>query len=68
MARIAQASGGTTFNAQTADALSSIYTKLGTRLASTTRKSDITAAFAAGGLLLVLFGAAGSARLSGRLP
>jgi hypothetical protein len=68
MARIASTSGGRTFNAQSADALSSIYTKLGTKLGSTTRKSDITAVFAAGGLVLLLFGAVGSARLSGRLP
>lgn len=68
MQRIAQASGGRTFNAQTADELSSIYTKLGTRLGSTTRQRDITAVFAAAGLVLVLFAAGGSARLSGRLP
>jgi Ca-activated chloride channel homolog len=68
MRQIAKASGGRTFNAQSAGELSSIYTKLGSRLASTTRKSDITALFAAGGLVLVLVAAAGSARLSGRLP
>jgi Ca-activated chloride channel family protein len=68
MQQIAQASGGRTFNAQSADELSSIYTKLGSRLGSTTRKSDWTAVFAAGALVLVLFGAAGSVRLSGRLP
>jgi Ca-activated chloride channel family protein len=68
MQQIAQVSGGRTFNAQTADELSSIYTRLGSRLGSTTRKSDITAVFAAGGLVFVLLAAAGSARLSGRLP
>jgi Ca-activated chloride channel homolog len=68
MRQIAKASGGRTFNAQSAGELSSIYTKLGSRLASTARKSDITALFAAGGLVLVLVAAAGSARLSGRLP
>jgi Ca-activated chloride channel family protein len=68
MQRIAQVSGGRTFNAQSAGELSSIYTNLGSRLGSTTRKSDITAVFAAGGMVLVLVAAAGSARLSGRLP
>jgi Ca-activated chloride channel family protein len=68
MQRIAQVSGGRTFNAQSAGELSSIYTRLGSRLGSTTRTSDITAVFAAAGLVLVLVAAAGSARLSGRLP
>jgi Ca-activated chloride channel homolog len=68
MQQLAQVSGGRTFNAQSADELSSIYTNLGSRLGSTTRKSDLTALFAAGGLALVLLAAAGSARLSGRLP
>lgn len=68
MQRIAQTSGGRSFTAQSAGELSSIYTRLGTGLGSTTHKSDMTAAFAAAGLVLVLFAAAGSARLSGRLP
>jgi Ca-activated chloride channel family protein len=68
MQQIARVSGGRTFNAQSADQLSSIYTKLSTQLGSTTRKRDVTALFAAGGLVFVLFAAAGSARLSGRLP
>jgi Ca-activated chloride channel family protein len=68
MQQIARVSGGRAFNAQTANELSSIYTKLGSRLGSTTTRSDITAMFAAGGLVLVLLAALGSARLSGRLP
>lgn len=68
MQRIARASGGRTFTAQTANQLSSIYATLGSRLGSTTHKSDLTAAFAAGGLVLILLAAGGSARLSGRLP
>ncbi|MBV8955626.1 MAG: VWA domain-containing protein [Solirubrobacterales bacterium] len=68
MARIASLSGGRTFNAQSADQLSSIYKDLGTRLGTTTRKREITAAFAIGGLVLLLFAAVSSTRWAGRLP
>jgi len=67
MQQLAQLSGGRAFNAQSAGELSSIYTRLGSRLGTTARKSDITVVFAAGGLVFVLLAAAGSARLSGRL-
>ncbi len=68
MQQIARTSGGKAFNAQSADELGSIYTNLSKQLGSTTRKRDATALFAAGGVVLVLLAAAGSARLSGRLP
>jgi Ca-activated chloride channel family protein len=68
MQQIARASGGKTFNAKSADQLSSIYAALSKQLGSTTRKRDITALFAAGGLVLILMAATGSARLTGRLP
>jgi Ca-activated chloride channel homolog len=68
MATIAKVSGGRTFNAQSADQLSSIYKQLGSQLGSVTRKREITAMFAIGGLVLLLLAAAGSARWSGRLP
>ncbi len=68
MRQIAQISGGTTFNAKTADELSSIYTKLSTQLGTTTHKRDVTALFAGAGLVFILFAGAGSARLTGRLP
>jgi Ca-activated chloride channel homolog len=68
MQQIAQLSGGRTFNAQTADELSSIYKQLGRRLGSVTRKREVTAVFAAGGLALLLLAAATSTRWSGRLP
>jgi len=68
MQEIAQLSGGRSFNAQTADELSSIYKGLGRQLGSVTRKHDVTAAFAIGGLAFLLLGAAGSTRWSGRLP
>jgi Ca-activated chloride channel family protein len=68
MQEIAQLSGGRSFNAQSADELSSIYKQLGRQLGSVTRKRDVTAAFAIGGLAFLLLGAATSTRWSGRLP
>jgi Ca-activated chloride channel family protein len=68
MQEIAQLSGGRSFNAQTADELSSIYKSLGHQLGTKTRQRDVTAAFAIGGLAFLLLGAAGSTRWSGRLP
>jgi Ca-activated chloride channel family protein len=68
MEQIARLSGGRTFNAQSADELSSIYQRLGKQLGTVRRKREVTAEFAAGGLVLLLLGAAGSTRWSGRLP
>jgi Ca-activated chloride channel family protein len=68
MQQIAQLSGGQTFNAQSADQLSSIYKRLGNQLGTVTRKREVTAAFAIGGLALVLLAGAASTRWSGRLP
>ena len=68
MAQIAQLSGGRTFNAQSADELSSIYKHLGNQLGKVTRKREVTAEFAIGGVVLLLLGAVGSAKWSGRLP
>jgi Ca-activated chloride channel homolog len=68
MQQIAKASGGRAFTAQSADELSSIYKGLGSKLGSVTRKTEVSALFAAGGLVLLLVAAAGSARWSGRLP
>jgi Ca-activated chloride channel family protein len=68
MAQIAELSGGRSFNAQTADQLGSIYKRLGQQLGTVTRKREVTAEFAIGGLVLLLFAAAGSTRWSARLP
>jgi Ca-activated chloride channel homolog len=68
MAAIAQASGGRTFNAQTADQLSSVYKSLGSQLGSVARKREITAYFAVAGLVLLVVAAGGSARRLTRLP
>ena len=68
MREIAQTSGGTAFNARTADELSSIYKKLGSQLSTVTRRHEITAWFAAAGVVLLIGAAGASARWSGRLP
>jgi Ca-activated chloride channel family protein len=68
MQQIAQASGGRAFNAQSADALSSIYQHLGSELGSVTRQRPVTAEFAIAGLVLLLLAAATSTRSAGRLP
>jgi Ca-activated chloride channel family protein len=68
MANLARVTGARTFNAKSAGELSSIYKQLGAKLGSVTRHREVTAAFAAAGLVLLLAGAAASARWAGRLP
>jgi Ca-activated chloride channel family protein len=68
MRQIAQLSGGQTFNAQSADELSSIYKRLGTQLGTVTRKRDITTEVVVGALALLLLAGAASTRWSPRLP
>jgi len=68
MAQIAQASGGRAFDAQSADQLSSVYQRLGSKLGSVTRKHEVTAEFAIAGLVLLAVAAVGSTRWSARLP
>jgi Ca-activated chloride channel family protein len=68
MQQIAQLSGGRSFNAQTADQLSSIYKQLADRLGTVTRKREVTVALAIGGLAFLLFAGAASTRWLGRLP
>ena len=68
MEQIAQASRGRAFNAQSADELSSIYTHLGSQLGTISRKHEVTADFAIGGLVLLLAAGAASTRWSGILP
>jgi len=68
MTQLAAVSGGRAFNAQSADQLSSIYSRLGTKLGAVTRKRDITSEFAAAGLVLLLAAGVGAVRSSGRLP
>ena len=68
MRQIAEASGGKTFAAQDSGQLSSIYKTLGSRLGQRKVRREATAAFAVGGLVLLLGAAAGSLRWAGRLP
>ena len=66
--RIADPSGGRTFSAQDDQQLSSIYKTLGSQLGTRDVHREVTAAFAVGGLLLLLGAAAASTRWAGRLP
>jgi Ca-activated chloride channel family protein len=65
---IAQASGGRAFTAEDSGRLSSIYKTLGSRLGTRRQKREISAAFAIGGLLLLVGAAVSSQRWLGRLP
>jgi Ca-activated chloride channel family protein len=68
MRQIAAASGAQSYDVQNADLLNSIYKHLGAQLGSVTRKHEVTAEFAAGGLILLLLAAVASVRWTGRLP
>jgi Ca-activated chloride channel homolog len=68
MREIAKISGGRAFVADDADELSGVYQSLGTRVATKTEQREITAAFAAGGIVLLLAAAAFSLRTTARLP
>jgi Ca-activated chloride channel homolog len=68
MQAIARVSGARAFNAHSSDELSSIYKKLGSQLSTVSRKREITAWFAAAGVLLLIGAAVSSVRWSGRLP
>jgi Ca-activated chloride channel homolog len=68
MQQIARVSGGRAFNAHSADELSSIYKNLGSQLSTVARKREITAWFAAAGVILLVGAGVASVRLSGRLP
>lgn len=66
--RIAHASGGRAFTAEDDQQLSTIYQTLGSQLGTHDVKREVTAAFAAVGLILLLGAAAASTRWAGRLP
>jgi Ca-activated chloride channel family protein len=65
---IARVSGGQAFTAEDSGRLSSIYKNLGSQLATKKRKTEVTAAFAIGGLILLLGAAATSVRFTPALP
>ncbi|MGB2710890.1 MAG: VWA domain-containing protein [Conexibacter sp.] len=66
--RIAEASGGRAFTAEDDQQLSTIYQTLGSQLGTRHINREVTAAFALGGLVLLLGAAAASTRWAGRLP
>lgn len=67
MRQIAAASGGTTSNAPTAEALEAVYAELGSAVAEQPGQDQITAVPVALALLLLVVGAGLSLRLTGRV-
>jgi Ca-activated chloride channel family protein len=65
--RIADASGASSFTAQTADGLSEVYKRLGSQLSHKLEKRQVTQAFAGGALVLIALGGVMSLRWFGRL-
>ena len=68
MRRIAELSGGRAFEVDDADELSGLYEELGSRVATEEEEREITGAFAAGGIVLLLAAAALGTRATARLP
>jgi Ca-activated chloride channel family protein len=68
LSRIARASGGESFQAEDADQLDAVYDRLGSQIGTKQEQREITSAFAAGGLVLLLVAVGTSLRLGGRLP
>jgi Ca-activated chloride channel family protein len=68
MREIAQTSGGQAYEVSDGDELSAVYERLGSELGTRKETREITAGFAAAGLLLLVGAAAGSVRRQGRLP
>jgi Ca-activated chloride channel family protein len=65
---IARISSGRYFEADDAPELSSVYERLGSQVSTRPERREITAAFAAGAVALMLSGGAASLRWFGRLP
>jgi Ca-activated chloride channel family protein len=57
LAAIAEASGGQAFTADDAEALATVYERLGSQVATEQEPREMTAAFAGGALILVAGGA-----------
>ena len=68
LAQVAQLSGGRAFTAEDSDALDGVYQTLGSRIGTKKEKKEISAGFAAAGLLLLGGAAFTSLRWRGRLP
>jgi len=68
LAQIAEVTGATAFDAATAQDLSAVYDNLQSRIGYTEETQEVTFAFAAAALVLVVAGAGLSALWFGRLP
>lgn len=68
MRRIAELSGGRAFEVEDAGELADIYEQLGSRVATRDERREVTAAFAGGGVFLLLAAAALGLRATARLP
>lgn len=68
LAEVAEISGGRAFAAEDADSLDEVYETLGSRIGTKKEKREISAGFAAAGLLLLGGAAFTSLRWRGRLP
>ena len=68
MRQIAQVSGGRSFEVDDADQLDKIYEELGSRIGTKDEKREVTAGFAAAGVVLLLGSLVASLRFTGRLP
>ncbi len=68
LAAVAEASGGQAFAVDDADGLDAVYERLGSEIGTKQERREVTAAFAAGGLLLLVGSLAASLRWTGRLP
>ncbi len=66
MQRIAEISGGESFEAPTAESLDRVYEQLGRQVATRKEPREVTVAFAGGALALLLVGAGASLALVGR--
>ena len=64
---IARVSGGKSYAAADTDKVKEIYANLGTRLSSRSEKQEVTAAFAGGAIVLLIFAGGLSLRWFGRL-
>jgi Ca-activated chloride channel homolog len=68
MRRIAELSGGRDYAVDDAGDLGEIYEQIGSRVATKKERREITSAFAAGGVLLLLVAAGFGLRATARLP
>ena len=66
--RIASTSGGEAFAAEDSGQLDAVYKRLGSQIGTRQEPREVTAGFAAGGLLLLVGGVGASLRFAGRLP